>query len=221
MSTSFRTLWTIVQTGGFWTALLADDPRLGARSRHRGRPRHPASGSCSARATCGRRVPRSDRVPAADPIRGADPAARPDARHEREERGVPRRVRSLLAAARADDVRRARRRPARARHRALVRRRDVRAARADHAAELRSVHRDRPAHRVHRRADPRVHGRALPRHPRARAEDELRAGVRPQRRSSTRSRSRSASSASAIHIAFTTHRAARAALASVAAETRA
>ena len=37
-----------------------------------------------------------------------------------EERGLPRHVRRLLAAARADDVRRPRRRPDRARHRAVV-----------------------------------------------------------------------------------------------------
>ena len=63
------------------------------------------------------RVPRADRVPAPDPVGGADPAALPDARHDAQERGLPRGVRRLLAAADPDDVRRARRRPARARHR--------------------------------------------------------------------------------------------------------
>ena len=98
-----------------------------------------------------------------------------------EERGLPGRVRRVLAAARADDLRRTRRRPGRNRHRAVVRSRAVRASLPDHAAERDAVHRHRPAHLVDRLAHPRLHGRALHGDARARPGDELRAVVRPQR----------------------------------------
>ena len=45
MSTSFRTLWTIVQTRRVLDGAAPDDPRVGARSRHRGRPCRSPSGS--------------------------------------------------------------------------------------------------------------------------------------------------------------------------------
>ena len=65
----------------------------------------------------------SDRVPAADPVGSADPAPLPHAWHEPQERGLPRRLRSVLAAPHPDDLRRPRRRPRCDRHRAVVRRR--------------------------------------------------------------------------------------------------
>ena len=143
-----------------------------------------------------RGLPRADRVPAPDPLRGADPASLPDARHEPEERDLPRDVRGVLAAARADDVRRPRRRPARPRHRPLVRGDPAGAPLPDHPAERAPLHRDRHPHLLDGGADPGLHRGAVHGHAGARTAAELRAGVRPDRPRSTRSRSRPASSAS-------------------------
>ena len=145
MTATMDELWSLVQTREFWSAFLqtARGWAIGlglataARrpDRDRPRPERPR----------GPRVPRADRVPPPDPVRGADPAALPHARADAQERGLPRDVRRVLADSRADDVRRARRRPRDHRHGALVRRAQARAAVADHAAERCPVHRDRDA----------------------------------------------------------------------------
>ena len=67
------------------------------------------------------RAARADRVPAPDPVGRADPARRARLRHRAGEQGLPRRLRVVLAAVRADALRRPGRRPGRHRHRALVR----------------------------------------------------------------------------------------------------
>ena len=155
--------------------------RLGARPRDRDRARRPARDPARRERARRPRVPGADRVPAADPLGGADPAPLPHARPVAEERGLPGRVRRVLAAARADDLRRPRRRPAGDRHRPLLRRRPARAPLPDHAPERDAVHRDRAADLVDRLPDPRVHRRALHGHAGARPGDELRAVVRPER----------------------------------------
>src|SRR5262249_49290026 len=87
-------------------------------------------------------------------VRRSDPAPLPHAGHQPEERGLPRDLRRVLAAARPDDVRRPRRRPDRRRHRPVVRARPPRAPLPSDAAERSPVHHDRGPHRVDRRADP-------------------------------------------------------------------
>lgn len=114
--------------------------RLGPGPRDRNGAGRPARDRARLERVREPRVPRADRVPASDPVRRAHPAALPDARDDAEERALPRGIRRVLAAARADHVRRARRRPADDRHGPLVRRRAARAPLPHEAAERAAVH---------------------------------------------------------------------------------
>ena len=198
MTTTMQELWSHDadrRSSGRTSATRCAAGRSGWRSR----PCWPfRSGSCSARASfAGARVPGADRVPAADPLGGADPAAVPHARHVAEERGLPGCVRSVLAAARADDLRRPRRRPGRDRHRALLRRRT--ASSASTAITLPSA---MPYIATGLRISSTVSlilaftAELFMGTPGLGSGDELRAVVRPERRSCTRSRSQPASSGS-------------------------
>ena len=160
----------------------ADGPRLGARARGRHGAGRAAGDLPRLQRLRGPGVPGPDRVPAPDPVGGPDPAALPHARHDAEERGLPRRLRGLLAAADPDDLRRARRRPAGDGHRPVVRAGPARAPLPDHAAERDPVHRHRAADLVYRVADPGLHGGAL--HGRAGPgpEGQLRRLLRPEHR---------------------------------------
>ena len=106
------------------------------------------------------RAARRDRVPAPDPVRRADPARRARVRLGPGEQGVPRGVRRDLAAADADALRRAGRRPGGDGHRALVRLLARAAAAARDAAQRRALRRHRRADLRRRGADPRRHRRA-------------------------------------------------------------
>ena len=167
------------EDGGFLGRVLPDGARLGDRPRARDAARRAAGDRPWLERVRGAGLPRADRVPAADPVRRSHSPALPHAGDDAGERDLPRHVRRVLAAARADDVRRPRRRPDRHRHRSLLRYSEARPAIQDHAAERPPVHHDGTADRIDRRADPRVHGRALHGHAGPRRDAQLRRGVRP------------------------------------------
>ena len=156
MSTTMQELWSLMKTGEFWKDFaytvrgwaLGLGDRDGARRADRDRARLERPGRA--------RAPGSDRVPAADSSAALIPLLFLTIGTIVEERGLPGCVRRVLAAARADDLRRPRRRPGGDRHGALVRARALRAPLPHHAAERDAVHRDRPADRVDRLADPRA-----------------------------------------------------------------
>ena len=173
-----------MQTSHFWCA-FADTVRGWALGLLLSRPCSPSRSGSSLGSSdfAGERVPRADRVPAPDPVGRADPGPLPDARHDAQERGLPRDVRRVLAAPDPDDLRRPRRRPA---SRSTPR---ARSASAGSSASTGSRCRapspyivDRPAHLVDGLADPRVHGRALHGHPGPRPGGQLRVVVRARRR---------------------------------------
>src|SRR5215211_8875803 len=155
---------------------------LGARPRARDPARRPRRDPRRLEPARLSRAARADRVPAPDPVGRADPARRARLRHRPGEQGLPRRLRLLLAAVRADALRRAGRRPRRDRHGALVRARPLRADLADPAPRRRALHRHRRADLLRRRADPLRHRRARDRLGRARALDQRRAVGRRDRR---------------------------------------
>ena len=108
--------------GAFWSAVGSTLAGLGDRARHRHRDRRPARAALgfeplgsTARSAPAieflRPIPSVALIPLAILVYGTGPA----------EQGLPGRVRVVLAAADPDDLRRARPRPGRDRHRALVR----------------------------------------------------------------------------------------------------
>ena len=162
MTTTVQKLWSLMHTSDFWIAFLRTvrgwalglSSRDRARSPDRDLPR--LDEFADARSAC-----RSSSC--ADPVGRADPGALPDARHDAQERGLPRDVRRVLAAPDPDDLRRARRRPARGRHWPLVPPRPLRAPLPHHAAERGAVHHDRRPISSQSRSSSRsrraVHGR--------------------------------------------------------------
>ena len=129
MSTTMQELWSMrARPPSSGRTSVLHRAWLGARPRDRDRARRPDRDRARRERARRPRVPGAGRVPAADPLGGADPAPLPHARPVAEERGLPGRVRRVLAAARADDLRRPRRRPAGDRHRAVFRRRPVSSA---------------------------------------------------------------------------------------------